>query len=117
MGSINRQATVTIANGQSLSAAFCVGQGVPLSVQMPAAFTGTALTFQGSGDNTTYQNLYDDAGNELSVVVAASRNVKLPASDLAGYPFLKIRSGTAGTPTTEGADRTLLVNNRVESYT
>jgi hypothetical protein len=116
MTTINRTATVTIANGQSLSAAFCLGQGVPLSVQMPAAFTGTSITFQGSNDNSTYQNLYDDAGNEITVLVSASRNVKLPAADLAGFSYYKIRSGTAGTPAVEAADRTLVVHNRVESY-
>lgn len=115
-GVINRQATATIANGASLSGAVCLGQGVPLSIQMPSAFTGTALTFQGSNDNSTYQNLYDDAGNELTVTVAASRNVLLPASALAGWTFLKVRSGTSGSPTTEAAARTLKINNRVEEY-
>jgi hypothetical protein len=113
MAAINRTAAATIASGQSLSAAICVGAGVPLAVQMPAAFTGTSLTFQGSIDGTTYQNVYDGS-MEVSVDVAAGRTVVLPAAALAAFPFLKIRSGTAGSPTSEGGDRVLTVLNQVQ---
>lgn len=112
----NRDATATIANAASLSGAICLGAGVPLAVQMPAAFTGTELTFQGSIDNATFQNIYDGAV-ELSVTVAASLMVGLPASVLAGWTYLKLRSGTAGSPTAEGGARTLKVINRVETAT
>ena len=115
MAGINRDATATIANGASLSSAIALGAGVPLGLQMPASFTGTAITFQTSHDGMTYQNLYDDAGNEISVTVAASQNVSLPASVMAAWRFLKIRSGTAGSPTAEGGARTLTLINRVET--
>lgn len=114
MGGINRDATVTIANGASLSGAVMLGAGVPLAVQMPAAFTGTQLTFQTSHDGSTYQNLYDDAGNEIAVTVAASSNVALPASVMAAWRYVKLRSGTASVPTTEAADRTLKLINRLD---
>jgi hypothetical protein len=111
---LNRKATATIANGASLSGAILLGAGVPLALEMPAAFTGTSITFQGSDDGVTYQNLYDDAAQEITVTVAASRNVTLPASLLAGYKFLKLRSGTAGSPTAEGGDRTIGIINRLD---
>lgn len=114
MAGINRTATVTITSGQSLSSGFCIGAGVPLAVQMPAAFTGTEITFQGSLDGTTYQNVYDGAF-EVSVTVAASRNVGLPASSLAAYTYLKLRSGNAATPTAEAGTRTLTISNRLDT--
>jgi hypothetical protein len=92
-----------------------LGAGVPLAVQMPASFTGTQLTFQTSHDGITYQNLYDDAGSEIAVTVAASTNVALPASVMAAWRYVKLRSGTAGTPTAEAAERTLKIINRIES--
>jgi YD repeat-containing protein len=115
MAGINRDATVTIANGASLSGAVFLGAGVPLAVQMPAAFTGTQLTFQTSHDGTTYQNMYDDSGNEVAVTVAASRNVALPASMMAAWRYLKLRSGTAASPTAEGGNRTIMLVNRLET--
>lgn len=113
MPGMNRTATATIASAASLSGPVCVGAGVPLAVQMPAAFTGAELTFQGSVDGTTYQNVVD-GGSEVSVTVAASQNVPLPASVLAAFTFIKLRSGTAAVPTAEAADRTLIIFNRVE---
>ena len=110
---MTRSATVTIANGASLSGAVMLGAGVPLAIQMPAAFTGTELTFQGSNDGITFYDIYD-GGAELSVTAAASQNVVLPASALAGFNRLKVRSGTASVPTAEAAERTLTLNKRVD---
>jgi hypothetical protein len=71
---------------------------------MPAAFTGTTLTFQVSADGSTYQALYDSTGaNQVSMAVAASRSYDLPA-ELASWPYWKIVSGSA-----EGDARSLTV--------
>jgi len=113
MAGIIRDATVTIANGASLSGAVSLGAGDPVSIQMPTAFTGTQLTFQVSHDNSTFQNLYDAAGSEVTVTVAASRNVPLPSPLQAGWRYLKIRSGTAATPTAEGGARTITLINKI----
>lgn len=106
MGLIHSTATATIANGETVGAAFYVGAKVPISLQMPAAFTGASVSFQGSQDNVTYQQIYS-GGAAYSEVVAASKDVALDGNVLAGYPYLKIVSASA-----EGADRAIIVFTR-----
>ena len=108
----------TIALNGSLSGAMHIDEDV-VGFLMPSAFTGTTLTFQmasatmgslGAVAQGTFANVYDDAGNELSVTVAVDRFVKLVGNKLdalRGVGFLKIRSGTSGSPTTETAARTV----------
>jgi hypothetical protein len=104
-----RNATLTIANGASLSDAHAPGGWLPVAIAMPAAFTGVLMTFQLSADCTTYQNLYDDGGNEYQVAVAASRHVSLDGAMFKSAVCIKARSGTAGAPTAEAGERVLMV--------
>lgn len=100
-----RLMTLTIANGATVSDAFPSNDHAAFGLQMPAAFTGSALTFQVSADNgTTFQALYDATGStQVSMAVAASRSYDLPA-ELASWTHFKIVSGSA-----EGAARSLKV--------
>lgn len=99
--------TATIASGASLSGAATCSTGRLARIDMPAAWTAASLTFQVSNDGVTYNNLYDASGNEYTVTTAASRGVVVPLVDFLGASFLKIRSGTSGSPVTQGADRVL----------
>jgi hypothetical protein len=99
-------ATITVATSTTVSAPIYVGAKIPISLQMPAAFTGVAITFQGSQDNVTYQQVLS-GGNAYSEVVAAGKNVALDGNVLAAYPYLKLVSGSA-----EGADRAIVVFTR-----
>lgn len=101
--------SVTIANGTSLSDAIEFGGDALVEIVMPAAWTAAGLTFQVSHDGVTYQNLYDAAGTEVQISVAASRNVRLSPTDWIGVPYLKVRSGTSGTPVNQGAARTIQI--------
>lgn len=95
---------LTIANGATTSDAFEASSCVAFGLQMPAAFTGTTLTFTVSADKgTTYQALYDEFNVAVSMTVAASRSYDLPAT-LASWTHFKIVSGSS-----EGAARTLWV--------
>lgn len=95
--------TVSIASGQQTSDAVDTRGMVLVGVRMPAAFTGTALTFvSGESFAGTYQDVYNSAGTALSATVAASRTVIFNPTDLAGLQFIKLKSGSA-----EGADRTI----------
>jgi hypothetical protein len=85
--------TVTIANGASLSGAAEIGQGTLVGIQLPT-LTNASLSFQGSHDGVTY----------VEVVDASAAAV---AYGVAGVPFLKVRSGTSGSPVAQGAARTI----------
>jgi hypothetical protein len=101
-------ATVTIANGASLSDAIEVGQSVVGGLQVPA-IDSAALTFQGSHDGVTYQNCHDSAGAEITIPASAgARFVTAPAA-LNGVPFLKVRTGTAAAPVNQTAQRQIQV--------
>ena len=109
---------VAIANGASLSAEVDLRHHSLVAIQMPADWTAADLTFQGrpGADDTTprinetLQNVYDDAGNEVTVQADADRYIALTAAvldALTGLGRVKVRSGTSGTPVNQGATRVL----------
>lgn len=83
-----------------------------VGIQMPASWTTANLTFQGSYDCSTYQNIYDEYGTEFNITAAASRFIKVDPADFAGPLCIKIRSGTAGTPVTQTVTPTLQIMYR-----
>ena len=104
---------VTIAEDASLSGALSLSDYSTARIDMPAGWDAAALTFQVSADGTTWLNLYDSTGAEYAVAAAASTAIILPPSDFLSAGWLKIRSGTAGSPVVQTAARTLTV---VEQY-
>lgn len=101
--------TATIANNASLSDAVTLGAYRATALLMPAGWTAASITFQVSVDGTNYYNLYDAAGNEKTITVSTSRAVYLPTDDFLGFKYMKIRSGTAGSPVTQLAERLVIV--------
>src|SRR5512140_2312685 len=104
-----------MASGTALSGAIpldgqlLAGVGIPAS----AAWTDANLTFQVSVDGgATYYDLWKD-GAEYTVTVPTGRAnatfVDLPPADFSAFTHFKVRSGTAGTPVNQGADRTLQI--------
>lgn len=107
-----RKFVATILSGASLSDVLDLDGQVIAAVVMPAAFTGTALTFQACDTSDgTFQNVYDDAGTELSASVGQGKVIvnKSILESLAALRYIKIRSGSAASPTAEGADRALVI--------
>lgn len=107
-----RKFIATIAASGSVSDAIDLDGEIIAAIVMPATFTGTSLTFQAAASvDGTFQNVYDDSGAELTATVGQGKVVvnKSVLEALAALRYLKIRSGTAGAPTTEGADRTLTI--------
>jgi hypothetical protein len=97
---------VVIANGASLSAAAEIGAGTLVGIQLPTITTAT-LSFQGSHDGVTYAEVVDASANAVAYASSAGGvYIKAPA-DLLGVPFLKVRTGTSGSPVTQGAARTI----------
>lgn len=89
--------TATIAISTQLSDAIDLGASSLNAIQMPAAFTGTTMTFEGSFDGTTYAAVYDGAGVQVTATVAASRFIVLTPGDFSGVRYLKIKSGSSET--------------------
>ena len=88
----------TIANGASLSDGILLEGSVLVGIRMCATWDAANLTFQGSMNDEDYLNIYDSAGNEEVFTAAASRQISIEASDTAGWRWVKVRSGTSGTP-------------------
>ena len=104
--------TATIANGASLSDELDLVNHRIVTIFMPAAWTAANLTFQVAAvTGGTFQDLYDDVGTEVVVTAAVSRaiGVDLVAGALASPRFIKIRSGTTGTPVNQGAARSIVL--------
>lgn len=110
--------TVTIENGASMSDAVRLNKmdsvklgGLRLfGIVIPSAWTAANLTFQTSYDGVTYQNLYDKDGSEETVTVTdTDTSIWLNPATFAAVPFLKIRSGTSGTPVNQAAARDILL--------
>ena len=105
--------TATIAASASLSGAITLGAGTPALIEMPTAWDAANITFQTSIDGTVFQDYYDALGNEVTVIAAASHNIKQDVGDFAGAKFIKIRSGTSAVPVNQTSSRTIRVSVRV----
>jgi len=101
---------ISIAINTALSVAVPINGNLLCMLEMPAAWTTANITFQSSGDGATYQNLYDEYGNEITIVTAVARNITLDPARLAGCKYLKFRSGTAAVPVNQTAARTFFIN-------
>ena len=100
---------VTIANGASLSGEVNIDRLTIVGIQFPAATEGTAVTFQSlNSDGTTFSNVYDQGGTEVSITVAADRYVTIADNRLTGLGRIKVRTGTAGAPTNQSGANAVL---------
>lgn len=98
----------TIANGDATGLSTAIQtNGVPVvGIEMPASWTSASMTFQGSVDGSTYQNIYDQYGNELTLTVAGARDIYFDAYVyLTACNYVKVRSGTSALPVAQGSDR------------
>lgn len=101
-GLVNPAAVATIASSAQESSAIACGGMALVGIYLPAAFTGTALTFEACTTvGGTYQPVFNSAG-AVSYTVAQGNYYAIDPKDFQGIQFLKIKSGTA-----EGAARTL----------
>ena len=102
--------TVTIANGQSLSGVADLRLlGVPVAIQMDAAWDTNAVTFQISYDNVVWTNLFVGGVEEtIAGVVAATIEPLIHAHFLAAR-YLKVRSGTSGAPVAQVGDTIITI--------
>ena len=105
--------TATIASGTAITGSIDLKDQPILAVRIPASWTTANLTFQGSQDGTNFFDVYNLYGDEFTAVVGgASRYVVMSPFDFQWARYIKIRSGTTGTPVNQGADRSLLIITR-----
>lgn len=104
--------TTEIPANQSLSGAVDLGAGSILAIKLPDNFPTTTLTFQSKAEfsehninnanliEQDWDNVYDDAGTEISVTVAANRIVVVGTAtkNLGACRYLRVRCGTAAAP-------------------
>ena len=93
-----------IANGQTVGGVISMPALGRLSgIQIPAAFTGTAISFQVSMDNVTF-GTFKQGGAAVSITVAVSDCVDVLGAypGLTAWPYVKVVSNAA-----EGGARTL----------
>lgn len=102
--------TATIANGGSLSGEVDIEDYQFVAIMMPADWTPANLTFQASNvSGGTFVDVYNDAGDEITALAAATRIITIDVNSLGLAPlsYIKIRSGTSATAVVQGAERTL----------
>jgi hypothetical protein len=107
---------VTILSGQSLSSAVAIGARRIVGIQMPAGWDAAGITFaaltrQSSGNPVvpTFGKVQDAGGTEVAITAPAlDTYIALPdTAALGGLGQVKLRSGTAGAPVNQTADRVL----------
>lgn len=108
IGGSFRTITATISAGGSLSAEVDLNGHQIMAIYMPGTWQAANLTFTASNaSGGTFYDVYDSAGNELVATAAASRVITdLP--ELSPLRFIKVRSGTTGTPVTQAANRNII---------
>lgn len=106
--------TVTIADSAALSGALNVQGWDVMAIEQPANCEGTAFTFQASQDGSTFADVYDNTGTELSVTksATAAQLLTLGTKQIQGVAQIKVRSGTTGAPTNQTGAATIKVGLR-----
>jgi hypothetical protein len=95
-----------INSGTSLSAAIDMGRSVLSAAVLPAAWDAAVLSFQGSADGTTYVDLFDvTTERTMTMAGVLGKGVTLDSAIWSPWRYLKLRSGTTGTPVNQTANR------------
>jgi FtsP/CotA-like multicopper oxidase with cupredoxin domain len=99
--------TATIAASGTTSGAVNLHGLTAVGLHMPAAFTGTSVTFTAAPTETgTYQAVCEmgDSGSTYTVTAAASKYIPLDPQVFAGVQHLKVVSGSS-----EAAERAIVI--------
>lgn len=106
---------VVLGTGTSLSpAADLLGYDF-VAVAMSGGWAAADITFQTSRDGIQFHDVYDDAPTPVEVALGAGAFswVQIPSTLFRQFGrFVKIRSGTSGTPVTQFDNRRLYAIGR-----
>lgn len=104
-------ATLTIANGAALSDELDFTDKTKLIIHMPAAWTAAEIGFKVAYESGgTFNVLYDENGMRVEAEADADYVISIPSEYLAGCPYLKLWSQTAGANVNQGAERSITVS-------
>ncbi len=104
--------TATILAGAALSAEVPLGEKTLVGIVMPAAWTAASITFQATPDDVNFYELYDGAGNEVTVTAAAGQFIQIDPTKWRGITGIKVRSGTAAASVNQTAQAVLTLVTR-----
>jgi hypothetical protein len=90
-----KTATITIATSTTISAVVELGASALLGIEMPAAFTGTTLAIHGCSTSTGTFSVLTLANFTNPISVAADGRYSIDPALTAGWPYIKLVSGTA----------------------
>ena len=94
----------TIQLGESLSDGVDCSAGHIVRITVPQEFSPANLTFQVSSNGDLYNDLYDDAGEEITLVAKPDTTIIVPAMWARSIGWIKIRSGTRAHPVEQTKD-------------
>jgi hypothetical protein len=103
--------TATITSGQSLSAAVNLGGRIACRIELPDTFDPTTVTFEVSTDGTNYKIAKDVEGLEIAATDSslARNSIPLAYDYWQSVKYMKVRGGTAASPSTVAADRVITI--------
>jgi hypothetical protein len=98
--------TTTILAGQSLSGVVNASIGAPVFLHMPKDWNSAVLSFQvsPSGNDDTFNDLFNADGRELTYNVAAGTSVRIDPI-WSPVTYFKVRSGARNNPVPQDEDR------------
>ena len=97
IGTESNNFTATIAISQTVSNTIDCRRDQLLAIHMPAAFTGTSITFQASVDGVTFNTVREVGGSATYTLtnVAASQFIPLNVQVFAAAQYVRIVSGSS----------------------
>ena len=101
---IQKEVLIDISDNTTQSSAAQCGGLLLSGILFPAAMTGTAVTFDFSFDGSTWYDVVETDGTEVTYTVSAGNVVRVDPSGwaFASAGFIRVVSGSA-----EAADRTI----------
>jgi hypothetical protein len=94
----------TIELGESLSDGVDCSAGNIVRITVPQEFTEANLTFQTSSDGNLYNDLYNEEGDEVTVVANPDTTIVVSGPWVRSIGWLKLRSGTREAPVNQRKD-------------
>jgi hypothetical protein len=103
----------TIKAGESLSDGVDCSAGTIVRITVPQEYTAgdmpNLMTFAVSSDGTSYNDLFDDKGQEISITARPNSGIIIDLAWARVVGFIKLRSGTRAKPVLQKEDCKLAI--------